>query len=46
MGRSDFTGRINIKYIYVSSYTERAGRCGMFDIAILTEDLKYVEYEI
>ena len=40
-------GKARVRYMLVSNYTERANqRCGMFDIAFLTEDGRYVEYEV
>lgn len=42
-----FDGKLNIKYIYFCSYTERAvPRSTRIDVAILTEDNRYAEYEL
>ena len=39
--------RINIKCMLVLNYTEHSkDRCTSFDIAFLTEDRKYVEYQL
>ena len=39
--------RINVSCMLVSNYTEHSkDRCTVFDVAILTEDRKYVEYEL